>query len=123
MSDGELEAIRRKRYLELQRKLATKESKKEKSDPDAILNGVFKDRAWEVFNSASHQFPDTMSRVKQLLVKLVSSGEIKEVTGEELYLFLADVGLKVRLETKIEFVSHGEVKSLRDKLKEELRKT
>jgi len=123
MSDGELEAIRRKRHLELQRRLATKESKIEKSNPDEVLNGAFKDRAWEVFNSASHQFPEIMNRVKQLLVKLVSSGEIKEVTGEELYLFLADLGLRVKLETKIEFASHGEVKSLRDKLKEELRKT
>jgi DNA-binding TFAR19-related protein (PDSD5 family) len=123
MSDSELEAIRRKRHLELQKKIATKQSKTKTTDANEVLNGVFKGRAWEVFKAASYQFPQIMSRVKQLLVKLASSGEIKEVSGEELYLFLVDLGLKVKLETKIEYVSHGEVKSLQDRLKEELRKT
>jgi DNA-binding TFAR19-related protein (PDSD5 family) len=123
MSDSELEAIRRKRHLEFQKKIATKQSKTEKTDANEVLNSVLKGRAWEVFNAASYQFPQIMSRVKQLLVKLASSGEIKEVSGEELYLFLVDLGLKVKLETKIEYASHGEVKSLQDRLKEELRKT
>ena len=123
MSDWELDAIRRKRYAELKKKIVTKEDKTEKPSADEILNGIFKGRAWEVFRSASLQFPEAMSRVKDLLVKLGSSGEVKEVTGEELYVFLVDLGLKVRLETKIEFASHGEVKSLQDRLKEELRKT
>jgi DNA-binding TFAR19-related protein (PDSD5 family) len=123
MSDLELEAMRRKRYLQLQKRMAIKENKTKEPNADDILNRVFKGRAWEVFNSASHQFPEVMGRMKELLVKLALSGEVKEVTGEELYLFLVDLGLKVRLQTKIEFASHGEVKSLHDKLKEELRKT
>jgi len=64
-----------------------------------------------------------MSKVKDLLVKLVSSGKIKQVTGEQLYLFLANLGFRVRLETKIEFSSHGELKSLAEKMKQELKKT
>lgn len=123
MDDSELEAIRRKRHLELQKKFAAKQNKTQTTDVDEVLNRIFKGRAWEVFNTASHQFPQIMGRVKQLLVKLASSGEVKEVTGEELYLFLVDLGLRVKLETKIEFASHGEVKSLQDRLKEELRKT
>jgi DNA-binding TFAR19-related protein (PDSD5 family) len=123
MSDLELEAMRRKRYLQLQKRMAIKENKTKEPNADDVLNRVFKGRAWEVFNSASHQFPEVMGRMKELLVKLASSGEVKEITGEELYLFLVDLGLKVRLQTKIEFASQGEVKSLRDRLKEELRKT
>jgi DNA-binding TFAR19-related protein (PDSD5 family) len=123
MSDLELEAMRRKRYLQLQKRMAIKENKTKEPNADDILNRVFKGRAWEVFNSASHQFPEVMTRIKELLVKLALSGEVKEITGEELYLFLVDLGLKVRLQTKIEFASHGEVKSLHDRLKEELRKT
>jgi len=123
MSDWELDAIRRKRYAELKKKIAPKEDKPEKPNADEILNSIFKGRAWEIFSSASDQFPEAMSRVKDLLVKLAVSGEVKEITGEELYVFLVDLGLKIRLETKIEFASHGEVKSLRDRLKEELRKT
>jgi DNA-binding TFAR19-related protein (PDSD5 family) len=122
MSDVELDAIRRRRLQELQRKMAQREMKGE-ADPERVLNGIFKDRAWEVFNSASHQFPGVMSKVKQLLVREAGSGNLKEVTGQQLYLFLADLGLKVRLNTKIEFSSHGELKSLEDKLKEELHKT
>ena len=123
MSDLELEAMRRKRYLQLQKRMAIKENKTKEPNADDVLNRVFKGRAWEVFNSASHQFPEVMTRIKELLVKLALSGEVKEITGEELYLFLVDLGLKVRLQTKIEFASHGEVKSLHDRLKEELRKT
>jgi DNA-binding TFAR19-related protein (PDSD5 family) len=123
MSDLELEAMRRKRYLQLQKRMAIKENKTKEPNADDALNRVFKGRAWEVFHSASHQFPEAMTKVKELLVKLALSGEVKEITGEELYLFLVDLGLKVRLQTKIEFASHGEVKSLRDRLKEELRKT
>ncbi|MGD0027714.1 MAG: DNA-binding protein [Candidatus Bathyarchaeia archaeon] len=115
--------MRRKRYLQLQKRMAIKENKTKEPNADDILNRVFKGRAWEVFNSASHQFPEVMTRIKELLVKLALSGEVKEITGEELYLFLVDLGLKVRLQTKIEFASHGEVKSLHDRLKEELRKT
>jgi DNA-binding TFAR19-related protein (PDSD5 family) len=118
MSDAELTAIRRKKYMALQRKIATNQETTETISANEVLNKVFRGRAWEVFNSASDQFPDAMSKVKELLVKLAASGEIKEVTGEELYLSLADLGLKIRLETKIEFASHGEVKSLQDRLKE-----
>jgi DNA-binding TFAR19-related protein (PDSD5 family) len=120
MSDVELDAIRRRRLLELQRKLGERERKIGSADPDRVLNGIFRDRAWEVFNSASHQFPRVMSTVKELLVREATSGNLKEVTGEQLYLFLTDLGLKVRLNTKIEFASHGELKSLEDKLREEL---
>jgi DNA-binding TFAR19-related protein (PDSD5 family) len=123
MSDVELDVIRRRRLLELQRKMAEKERKVGTADPEQVLNAIFKDRAWEVFNSASYQFPRVMSKVKELLVREATSGNLKEVTGEQLYLFLADLGLKVRLNTRIEFASHGELKSLEDKLKEELHKT
>jgi hypothetical protein len=58
-----------------------------------------------------------------LLAELASSGKLKEVTGEQLYLFLANLGLKVRLDTKIEFASHGELKPIAEKLKLELKKT
>jgi DNA-binding TFAR19-related protein (PDSD5 family) len=122
MSDNELDAIRRKRLLELQRKLTAKENKSEVVSSDQVLNNVFRGRAWEVFNAASSQFPQAMSRIRNILVGLASSGKIKEVSGEQLHLFLRNLGLKVRLDTKIEFASHGELKPLTEKLKSEFRK-
>ena len=123
MSDSQLDAIRRKKLLALQRKLAQKENKTEPVNANEALDKVFRGRAWEVFNAASYQFPQAVSRIKDLLAELASSGKIKEVTGEQLYLFLANLGLKVRLDTKIEFASHGELKPIAEKLKSELKKT
>jgi DNA-binding TFAR19-related protein (PDSD5 family) len=122
MSEDELAAIRQKKLREFQQKLATKTSKPEVPNREEALNKIFKGRAWEVFNSASYQFPHDMSRIKEILVKLALSGKINEVTGEELYLFLRKLGLEVRLNTKINYASHGQLKSLEEKMKEVLRK-
>lgn len=123
MSDAELRAIRQRKLRELKQKLACEQEKTGKTDVNEVLNGIFKDRAWEVFNTASHQFPNLMVRVKKGLVKLALSGKLREVTGEQLYLFLRNLGLRVRLNTKIRFVDHGELKSLSVKMREDLRKT
>jgi DNA-binding TFAR19-related protein (PDSD5 family) len=120
MSDSELEAIRRNKLQELQRRLVAKEEKSEEIDADDVLKQVFKGRAQEVFNSAYQQFPGVMSKVKDVLVRLALSGRLKEVTGEQLYFFLRNVGLRVRLNTKIRFAEHGKLKSLTEKMKEDL---
>ena len=122
MSDGELAAIRQKKLREYQKKLNAKETKPQITNPEQVLNKIFKDRAWEVFNVASQQFPDAMKKIKDVLVKLASSGKLTEVTGEELFVFLRKLGLDVRLNTKITYASHGQLKSLEEKMKEELRK-
>lgn len=123
MSDPELEAIRRKKLEELQRRLTTRQEKTEKIDAEEVLNNIFKGRAWEVFNRASSQHPYVMSRVKDALVKLALSGRLSTVTGEQLYRFLRNLGIRVKLDTKIRFSEKGKLKSLTEKLKENLRKT
>jgi DNA-binding TFAR19-related protein (PDSD5 family) len=122
MSDDDLAFIRQKKLREFQRRMAAKESQPEKVNADSVLNKIFKDRAWEVFNAATYQYPEAMRKIKDILVKLASTGKLAEVTGEELYVFLNKLGLEVRLNTKITFASHGELKSLEEKMKEELRK-
>jgi DNA-binding TFAR19-related protein (PDSD5 family) len=121
MSDDELAAIRQKKLREFQRRI-TSEEKPDIPSGDEILNRIFKGRAWEIFNVASYQFPDAMHKVKEVLVKLASSGKLTEVTGEELYVFLRKLGLKVRLNTQINYASHGQLKSLEERMKEELKK-
>jgi len=122
MSDNELAAIRRNKLRELERRLTAKQKKTEEIDADKILNGLFKGRAWEVFNAASYQFPSVMQEVKKALVKLSMSGRLEAVTGEQLYLFLRTLGLRVRLDTKIRYAEHGKLKSVAEKMKEDLRK-
>jgi DNA-binding TFAR19-related protein (PDSD5 family) len=123
MSDDDLAAIRQKKLREFQRRMGTKTNQPEIINSDEVLNRIFKDRAWEIFNTATYQFPDAMRKVKDVLVKLASSGKLTEVTGEELYVFLRKLGLEVKLNTTISYVSHGQLKSLEEKMKEELRKS
>ena len=118
MSDSELDAIRRKKLRRFQKKLATKKQTTETIDADQVLNRIFQGRAWEVFNAASYQFPHAMIKVKEILVKLALSEKLKTVTGEQLYLFLRKLGLKVKLNTKINIESHGQLISLEEKIRE-----
>jgi DNA-binding TFAR19-related protein (PDSD5 family) len=121
MSDSELDAIRRKKLRRLQKKLASKKQTTETIDADQVLNRIFQGRAWEVFNAASYQFPHPMIKVKEILVKLALSEKLKTVTGEQLYLFLRKLGLKVKLNTKINIESHGKLISLEEKMRESTR--
>lgn len=121
MSDREFLAIRRKRLRELQRRVASKEKKKEKIDADKVLSRVFKGRAWEVFHSARYQYPEIMNKIRDALVKLVLAGRLSEINGEQLYVFLKSIGLRVKLNTEIRFTEHGKLKSLAEKLREDLR--
>ena len=123
MSDRELEILRRKKLLELKRILEMKKRREEerKSDPREILNEYFVGRAWEVFNAAKAQYPQIARYVEAMLVRLIMEGKIKsKISGEELYWFFRRLGVRVRLKTSIRILEHGELKSLGDKLKEQL---
>jgi DNA-binding TFAR19-related protein (PDSD5 family) len=123
MSDSELAAIRQKKLREIQKRFSAKQTPPDTTGPKDVLNKIFKDRAWEVFNSATVQFPVEMSKVKKILTELAVSGKITQVTGEELFVFLKKLGLDVKLNTTITYASHGQLKTLEEKMKEELTKT
>jgi DNA-binding TFAR19-related protein (PDSD5 family) len=123
MSDRELAAIRQRKLREIQKRLAARQSEPDVASPKEVLDKIFKDRAWEVFNSATAQFPEEMSKVRKILKELAVSGKINQVTGEELFVFLKKLGLDVKLNTKITYASHGQLKTLEEKMKEELSKT
>ncbi len=121
MSDSELEAIKRRKMRELERKLIARPESARQIDADEVLARIFRERAWEVFNTASSQYPDVMRKLKATLVELALSGRLKEVTGEQLYSFLRKLGLNVKLNTRISFAEDGRLKSLSDKIKEDLK--
>jgi DNA-binding TFAR19-related protein (PDSD5 family) len=118
MSDKELEALKQKKLRELQKRMASQEQKKEQIDNHKILETIFQERAWEVFNTARAQFPGEMVKVEQLLVNLTQAGEIRKMDGEQLYALLRKIGLPVRLNTTISYLSHGKTESLSEKIKE-----
>ena len=123
MSDSELAAIRQKKLREIQKRFSAKQTPPDTTGPKDVLNKIFKDRAWEVFNAATVQFPVEMSKVRKILTELAVSGKITQVTGEELFVFLKKLGLDVKLNTTITYASHGQLKTLEEKMKEELTKT
>jgi DNA-binding TFAR19-related protein (PDSD5 family) len=130
MNDDELERIKRKRLEEMQRVLLLKEleakerTKEEEEKPREptnreILDRYFKERAWEVWNEAQRQYPKVMPRLEQLLVDAIKEKKVQDyLDGASLMGFFRQIGLPVRLQTKIRISEHGELKTLEQKIKE-----
>lgn len=133
MSDEELEALRRKRLDKLRRRLE-KETKMESQKVEQkvlaaekraetsedILNRFFTGRAWEVLNAAKAQYPQAGRHIENTLIKLIKEGRIRSrISGTELYGLFRRLGYRVRLQTRIQILEHGKVKSLEQKIKEE----
>jgi DNA-binding TFAR19-related protein (PDSD5 family) len=118
LSDRELEEIKQRKLRQMQKMATSKEMRNEETDSHKTLNTAFRGRAWEVFNTASSQFPEEMAKLRELLVNLVRDGKIKELQGEQLYTFLREIGLPVTLNTTITIMKHGETKLLSEKFKE-----
>ncbi len=123
MAEEELEALRRRKLLEMQKKVMARRevgpSGEQGIDKDSTLKRVLVGRAWEVLQAARNQYPDVMPKVEEAIAKLVTDGRFTgQIGGEELYAFLRYLGLRVRLETRIRVLESGELKTLADKLRE-----
>ncbi|MGO9645589.1 MAG: DNA-binding protein [Candidatus Bathyarchaeia archaeon] len=117
--DAELERIKRQRLAEMQRSLAKKQEVKPKTfNSEEILRKIFVGRAWEVYSAARQQYPTVADQIFRELAMLVQSGRLRgQITGEQLFGLLRQIGLDVRLETKIQVMEHGELKSLGEKFR------
>ena len=124
--DEKLERIKRRRLLELQRRMLQEEKPVEEepekpAEPTTreILDGMFAGRAWEVYETAKMQYPTVMPQVEQALVEGIRSGKIQDrIDGESLFVFLRQLGLNVRLNTSIRYKDHGELKTIGQRIKE-----
>jgi len=118
--DTELERLKRQRLAEMQRMLNAKQQKAEtgKLEPTKLLEKVFVGRAWEVYYAAKRQYPRIAEQIFDELAELIRTGRLTgKITGEQLYGLLRQIGLDVRLETKIQVLEHGELKSVADKFR------
>lgn len=120
--DAELERIKRQRLAEMQKHLSAKQQRSEaaadKPEPRKVLQNVLVGRAWEVYNAAMQQYPRIAEQLFRELAQLVQKGEVQgPITGEQLYSLLRQIGLDVRLDTKIQVLERGELKSIADKFK------
>lgn len=120
--DTELERIKRQRLAEMQKILSARQQQAQaatnKLEPKQVLQRVFVGRAWEIYNAAMQQYPRIAEQIFRELAQLVQAGELQgKITGEQLYGLLRQIGLDIRLDTKIQVLEHGELKSIADKFK------
>lgn len=128
--DDELERLKQKRLDELRRKMLLNQLKEKEpeSEPEPakeptneeILGKYFRNRAWEVWNAAKYQYPQVMPKIGVMLVEAIKQGKIRDyIDGANLMGFFRQVGIPVRLDTKIRVSEHGELKTLEQKIKED----
>ena len=120
--DTELERIKRQRLAEMQKTLSARQQQAQgatnKLEPEQVLQRVFVGRAWEIYNAAMQQYPRIAEQIFRELAQLVQAGQLQgKITGEQLYGLLRQIGLDIRLDTKIQVLEHGELKSIADKFK------
>jgi len=119
--DSELERIKRRRLADMQKRMTAKQQSQpvsEKFEPSKILEKVFVGRAWEVYHAARLQYPAIADQIFMELARLVQAGKLTgQITGEQLFGLLRQIGLDVRLDTKIQVLEHGELKSIADKFR------
>jgi len=120
-NDKQLEFLKRRRFLEMHRRLMSKRDLKneEVEDPRVILRKAFVGRGWEVWEAAQQQYPIVTQKITPLIISLMKDGKLRgKITGEQLYWFFSRLGLRIRLNTKIRVLERGELKTIADKLRE-----
>lgn len=120
--DSELERLKRQRLAEMQKRVTAKQQSSAaptgRIEPSKVFEKVFVGRTWEVYNTARAQYPVIADQVFLELAGLVQYGQVRgQITGEQLFGLLRQIGLDVRLDTKIQVLEHGELKSIADKFK------
>ncbi len=124
----ELEAIKRRKMQEYERKRAiierqTAEAKNapQKPKPEDDLNFVkskLLGRGQEVLDAALFQYPKPTVEVVKYISNLYRTGQLNEdIPGEDLYDLFHSLGMMVRLNTTISYVKDGKRVPLSQKFK------
>jgi len=125
--DKELEYLKRKKLLEMRRRLLIERAAEEQQqrsveqktrEPREVLKTIFAESAWKVWQAAEQQYPEAAEKVARALATLVEAEKLREkVTGEQIYWLFMQLGLRVRLRTKIRILESGELKTIANKLR------
>jgi len=126
--DKELELLKAKRMLEMQKNISQRQRIDEKppqpptqktSPRDLVLKQLGY-RGDEVLQNAESQFPNETKVVIEKLAELIQGGEITEIIdGGKLLTLFRSVGIHVRIQTTINVEQDGKMVSWSDKLKGE----
>ncbi|MEM2094463.1 MAG: DNA-binding protein [Candidatus Bathyarchaeia archaeon] len=122
--DEDLNLIKRRRLLELQKRALLQQAQKTSSkeerpkQPEEVLKELLIERAWEVMEAAKIQYPQVADEVSKAIVTAWTTGRLREkITGEQLHWLFRSMGYPVRLRTQIRFIEDGEAKSIAEKLR------
>lgn len=123
--DKELELLKAKRMLEMQKNISQRQRVDEKPQPQAqkvsprdIVLKQLGYRGEEVLQNAESQFPNETKVVIEKLTELIQSGEVTEIIdGGKLLTLFRSVGIHVRIQTTINVEQDGKMVSWSDKLK------
>lgn len=124
--DKELEILKAKRLAEMQKNLAKQENgQREKNESNTDKNTltardqIIKKlgyRGLEVLTNAESQFPNETKIVEEKLAELIISGEIDEILdGGKLLTLFRSVGIRVRMDNKINVEKDGKFVSISEK--------
>lgn len=130
--DKELELLKAKRLLEMQKninqkqkieELKSKEPQPQKRSPRETVVKHLGYRGLEVLENAESQYPEETRAVIEKLAELVMSGDIVEVIdGGKLLALFRSLGMPVKMQTTIKVEQDGKMVSWSDKLKGEVKK-
>ncbi len=95
--------------------------KNEQLDVFTRLKPHLVNRGDEVMEAARVQYPREAKVLAERLLELVESGEIDKIDGATLYNLFRSLGMKVRIETKLTYVKHGETKDLGELIRQKLK--
>lgn len=125
--DKELELLKAKRLLEMQKNISQKqrleglktdEAKAPSISPRDIVVKQLGYRGLEVLENAEAQFPEETRMVIAKLAELFQSGEVTEtIDGGKLLTLFRSLGIRVRVQTTIKVEQEGKLVSWSDKLK------
>jgi len=120
--DRELELLKARRLAEMQKNISS-QAKPQSAEPKKTIS--YRDtlvqhlgyRGMEVLQNAEYQFPNETKLVVDRLGELLQSGEItEEIDGGKLLALFRQIGINVRMATKINIEQDGKFVSLSDKL-------
>ncbi len=124
--DRELDRLRAKRMLEMQKNISQKqkieelknEPKKPEISPRDLVVKHLGYRGVEVLQNAESQFPEESKVVIEKLAELIRGGEVSEIIdGGKLLTLFRSLDIRVRMQTTINIEQDGKLVSWSDKLK------
>ncbi|MGI0101891.1 MAG: DNA-binding protein [Nitrosotalea sp.] len=124
--DKELEFLKAKRLLEMQKNISQKQKVEESKtnqpvtsvSPREIVVKKLGYRGLEVLENAEVQFPEETRLVVEKLAELLQSGEVNEIIdGGKLLTLFRSIGIRVKVQTTIKVEQDGKLVSWSDKLK------